>query len=63
MSGIDLGDLYRERLTLRQVWVRIRALPPDSAVHRSVHDQAEKAQTDQLAQDVEDALAMFGRDG
>lgn len=63
MSGIDLGDLYRERLTLRQVWVRIRALPPTSAVHRSVHEEGEKADADQLERGVLDALALFGREG
>lgn len=25
-----MADLYRGRMSLRQVWVRIRALPPDS---------------------------------
>lgn len=63
MHGIDLADLYRERMTLRQVWVRVRALPPGSAVHRSVQDGLEKAESSQMVQDVEDALAMFGRGG
>jgi hypothetical protein len=29
---LDLRDLWRGRLTLRQVFVRVRHLPPDSAV-------------------------------
>ena len=61
MHGIDLADLYRGEMSLRQLWVRLRALPGDSAVHRSVHEAAEKADADKLTQDVEDALAMFGR--
>lgn len=62
MSGIDLGDLYRGELTLRQVWVRLRALPGDSAVHRSISDRAEKAEAEKAGQDVMDALAMFGKE-
>lgn len=63
LSGIDLADLYRERMTLRQLWVRIRALPPESAVHRSVHEAGEKADADQLERGVLDALAIFGMEG
>lgn len=62
MHGIDLADLYRGEMTLRQAWVRVRALPPTSAVHRSVHEQAERAEADDTEKGVLDALAMFGRD-
>lgn len=63
MHGIDLGDLYRDRLSLRQVWVRIRALGPDEALARELHAATEKAEDDRRQTDVEDALAAFGRKG
>lgn len=56
--GTDLADLYRDQMTLRQLWVRIRALPGDSPVHRAVEDARVRAELDQKAQDVDDAIAM-----
>ena len=59
MYGVDLGDLYRDRMTLRQAWVRIKALPAGSPLHQSLDRAREAADLDQQAQTVDDALDMM----
>jgi len=48
-------------MTLRQAWVRIRALPAGSPLHIAL-DQAERAaELDQQARSVDDAIDMMRR--
>jgi hypothetical protein len=53
--GWDLADVYRDRMTIRQLWVRIQALPPDSPLHgalRAEHEKAEQAKRSAALDDV-----------
>jgi hypothetical protein len=46
-------------MSLRQVWVRVRALPYGSPLHQSVDAAIEAAEREQQARDVDDVLAMM----
>lgn len=57
----DLADLYRDRLTLRQLWVRLKVIlgDPDSPLVRAIRvDQADAEERAQVA-GIDDALAPF----
>lgn len=60
-EGWDLADFYRDNLTLRQVWVRIKALPPGSPLHIAIDREQETADRDRMAADVHAALGPFRR--
>lgn len=49
----DLGDLYRESLTLRQIAVRIEALPPDAHLWAVLRDEREKSKRKQEAAELQ----------
>lgn len=55
----DLADLYRDRLTLRQLWVRLKALPGDSPLHDSLVREREEAEEARRAADLDDALNRY----
>lgn len=57
----DLADLYRDRMTLRQLWVRVKALPWEAPLFVEWRAAVEKAAERDKVAGVEDALAMFGR--
>lgn len=48
-NGTDLADLYRNEMTLRQLYVRVAALPPESqvaAIVREARAAEEKARAE-----------------
>ena len=55
----DLGDLYRDRLTLRQLWVRIQACPEDSPLWLAWRSAQERAEAERKVAEVEDTLSIF----
>jgi len=55
----DLGDFYRDRLTLRQIWVRIKALPPDAPLLAILEAEAGEAQAQAKADEIDALLAQF----
>lgn len=55
----DLADLYRDRMTLRQVWVRIQALPGDAPLWEAVRADQEVAAERQKLRDLDNVLDMF----
>lgn len=57
--GWDLADVYRDRLTLRQVWVRIKALPPDAPLWAAVAADEDRSERARLADDIDAALTMM----
>ncbi len=65
MYGTDLADLYRNEMSLRQLWVRIKSLPPPSPLQSPLplHVALEKAakETDSPADAAQEALERFGR--
>jgi hypothetical protein len=59
----DLADFYRGDLTLRQVWVRLRALAEDAPLWVVLEAEQEKAKQRKQADDIDAALAPFKRKG
>jgi hypothetical protein len=57
--GTDLGDLYRGEMTLRQLWVRMQALPADCPFWLEVEAERERDAVDQQARDIDNVLDMF----
>lgn len=57
--GWDLADLYRDELTLRQLWVRLKALPADAPLVAALNAAEEQAQRAEEAAAVDDAMAMM----
>lgn len=57
----DLGDFYRGSLTLRQVLVRILALPLDSPLQQLLAAQAEEVEQRRNAADIDKALSVFDK--
>ena len=57
----DLGDFYRDRLTLRQIWVRIKALPPDAPLIAVIEAMDADAEAEAKQREVEETLARFRR--
>lgn len=55
----DLADLYRDRLTLRQLWVRLKALPADSPLHESLLREQQEADEAKRVADLDDALNRY----
>jgi hypothetical protein len=55
----DLGDYYRGDLTLRQLLVRIQALPVDSPLQELLTTQAEEFRQQQNSAEVDRALSIF----
>lgn len=55
----DLGDLYRERLTLRQVWVRLVAMPAEAGWWGILRAEHEKAEAAQQESEIKSLLAQF----
>lgn len=55
----DLADLYRDRLSLRQVWVRYRALPAEAPIWAVLRDEYEKAENEKREAEVAALLAQF----
>jgi len=58
-----LAELYRDNWTLRQVWVRIQALPYESPLHaalREAEKQAEAARASAALDDVHNRYAPKG---
>lgn len=55
----DLGDLYRDRLTLRQLWVRVMACPGDSPLWVEWRSRRDEAEAERKVTEVEDTLAIF----
>ena len=56
----DLADFYAGRLTLRQIWVRMGAMPPETFCGAVVRTLAERAEAASKFSDVDAALNMFG---
>lgn len=46
-------------MSLRQFWVRLKALPDDSPLHDAFRAAQAKAEIDQQSRDVDDALEMM----
>lgn len=46
-------------MTLRQAWVRIRALPYDSPLAYALRDEAEAAEREQQKAELDDALTRY----
>jgi hypothetical protein len=46
-------------MSLRQAWVRIRALPYGSPLHLAIEKAQEAAELDQQARDIDDVLDMI----
>lgn len=57
----DLADIYRDRMTLRQLWVRIRALPDDSPLAYELAAMAAEAERDKQSTAIDEALNRFQR--
>lgn len=57
----DLTDFYRDRLTLRQIYVRIRALPAEAPLVRLLAAEQEKAEVEAKEREVMRTLAPFQR--
>lgn len=55
----DLTDFYRDRLTLRQVWVRLVALPAEAPVWGVLEGMEERAKEARQVNEIDQALAMF----
>lgn len=55
----DLADLYRGRMSLRQVWVRIQALPDDAPLWNAVRVEHELAEERRKLHDLDNVLDMF----
>lgn len=55
----DLADLYRDRLTLRQLWVRVTACPPDSPLWNAWRHARDEAEAQRKVDEVEDTLSIF----
>lgn len=48
-------------MTIRQLWVRVKALPWESPLWIAWRQEQEKAEERSKLEDVESALVMFGR--
>lgn len=59
----DLADFYRGTLTLRQVWVRLRALPEEAPIWAVLDAEREKAEQRKQVDEIDAALAPFQRKG
>lgn len=46
-------------MTLRQAWVRVRALPYDSPLAGALRDAAERAEQEQRSAALDDALTRY----
>lgn len=57
--GTDLADLYRGEMTLRQLWVRMQALPADTPFWVEVESARERDAVDQQVRDIDNVLDMF----
>ena len=55
----DLADYYRGALTLRQVYVRICSLPPESPLEGLLREQQERAAERARVAEIEATLAKF----
>lgn len=55
----DLADFYADRLTLRQLKVRLLGLPPEAPTWDLLREEHEKAHARRQAADIEDVLARF----
>ena len=55
----DLGDLYRDEMTLRQTFVRLIALPHESRTWTTIRDEAEREQTQEQERELRSMLAQF----
>lgn len=51
--------MYRDRMTIRQLWARIRALPYGSPLHEALAEAGERAAAERKVADVEDALNRY----
>lgn len=62
MHGTDLGDFYRGGLSLRQVWVRVKAVlmtDADAPLRRALDEAEEQAQAVQRERDLDDVLNRY----
>lgn len=57
----DLGDFYRDRLTLRQIYVRIIALPAEAPTWRVLEKWDAEAKAADKEREVRATLAQFTR--
>lgn len=55
----DLGDLYRDRMTLRQLWVRLRELPYESGFHAAIRKDHEDAEEQRVQTELDDVLDRY----
>lgn len=61
LYGIDLdADFWHGPMTLRKLWVRVRALPPECLLWREVHEAAEVAKAEAAERSIDETLAMVG---
>lgn len=57
----DLGDLFRGTLTLRQVWVRLQALPADALIWHVIRDEQAREKSEARERRVDSAVDMMRR--
>lgn len=57
----DLGDFYRGTLTLRQVLIRIQALPDDSPLQLLLAHQAAQVERERNDAEIDQALSVFDK--
>jgi len=50
-------------MTLRQVWVRIKALPPEAPLRSELRREVEEAEDEQRRRDLDSALSPYQRGG
>lgn len=61
--GWDLADLYRDRMSLRELWVRVQALPHDAPLWTVQAAAVEKAKAEKRSADIDDALNRYKQKG
>lgn len=55
----DLTDFYRDRLTLRQIHVRIKSLPPDAHLWAVLDAEEEREKQQEEARELQAILDKF----
>lgn len=61
--GHDLADLYRDEMTLRQLWVRTKVIlsDPNSLLVRAIARAAAEAEEVEQVTGIDDALALVSK--
>ena len=56
----DLTDFYRDRLTLRQVFVRWVGLPAEANIWATLEEAEQRAEAKRKLADIDDVMRMVG---